>query len=259
MFLFYKGFFKIRCKFAIAISFRILNLKSRITNLKSEKVSYILNIETATKNCSVALAKEGKTIMCKEIAEEGYSHAERLHVFIEEIINEAGIGMKDLVAVAVSQGPGSYTGLRIGVSAAKGLCYALCIPLIAVDTLLVLASKVSETKGLIVPMIDARRMEVYSAVFSTVLEKKREVLAEIITENSFEDFTDTVYFVGDCNEKCKTVLTKENFIFLDGIKYPSANEMCALSFDKYKKSDTVDVAYFEPYYLKDFLITASKK
>lgn len=222
-------------------------------------MSYILNIETATKNCSVALAKDGKTLLCKEIAEEGYSHAERLHVFIEEIINEAGIQLKDLAAVAVSQGPGSYTGLRIGVSTAKGLCYALNIPLIAVDTLQALASKAKIAEGMIVPMIDARRMEVYSAVFSSGLEKKREILAEIIDENSFEDFTENLYFVGDCNEKCKTVLTKDNFIFLDEIKYPSANEMSALSFDKYKKSDTVDVAYFEPYYLKDFLITTAKK
>ena len=222
-------------------------------------MSYILNIETATKNCSVALAKDGKTILCKEIAEEGYSHAERLHVFIEEIISEAGIQLKDLAAIAVSKGPGSYTGLRIGVSAAKGLCYALDIPLIAVDTLRALASKVNAVDGLIVPMIDARRMEVYSAVFSASFEKKREVLAEVITENSFEDFTEKLYFVGDCNEKCKTVLTKDNFVFLDEIKYPSANEMSTLSFDKYKKNDTVDVAYFEPYYLKDFLITTSKK
>jgi len=222
-------------------------------------VSYILNIETATKNCSVALAKEGKTILCKEIAEEGYSHAERLHVFIEEIISESGIQMKDLDAVAVSQGPGSYTGLRIGVSAAKGLCYALGIPLIAVDTMLTLASQVKATDGVIVPMIDARRMEVYSAIFSASLEKKRDVLAEVITGNSFEDISEKVYFVGDCNEKCKAVLTKQNFVFLDEIKYPSANEMCALSFDKYKISDTVDVAYFEPHYLKDFLITSSKK
>nr|WP_315149594.1 tRNA (adenosine(37)-N6)-threonylcarbamoyltransferase complex dimerization subunit type 1 TsaB [uncultured Flavobacterium sp.] len=222
-------------------------------------MSYILNIETATKNCSVALAKDGKTVLCKEIAEEGYSHAERLHVFIEEIISEAGIQLKDLDAVAVSQGPGSYTGLRIGVSAAKGLCYALNIPLIAVDTLQALASKAKVADGLIVPMIDARRMEVYSAVFSAGLDKKREIMAEIIDENSFEDFTDKLYFVGDCNEKCKTVLTKDNFVFLDEIKYPSANEMSALSFDKYKKSDTVDVAYFEPYYLKDFLITTAKK
>ena len=150
-------------------------------------MEYILNIETATKNCSVALANEGKTILCKEIAEEGYSHAERLHVFIEEIIKEAGISLNDLSAIAVSQGPGSYTGLRIGVSAAKGLCFALGIPLIAVDTLQVLASQVNIDDGLIVPMIDARRMEVYSAIFSAKFDKKREILAEIIDENSFSD------------------------------------------------------------------------
>ncbi|MGZ9734363.1 tRNA (adenosine(37)-N6)-threonylcarbamoyltransferase complex dimerization subunit type 1 TsaB [Flavobacterium sp. GNP002] len=222
-------------------------------------MEYILNIETATKNCSVALAKNGKTIVCKEIAEEGYSHAERLHVFIEEIIKEAGIKLNDLSAIAVSQGPGSYTGLRIGVSAAKGLCYALDIPLIAVDTLQALASQVAISNGLIIPMIDARRMEVYSAVFTPNLERKREVLAEIITENSFENLQETLYFVGDCAEKCKSVLTKENYIFLDEIVYPSAKEMSAISFEKFKKSDTVDVAYFEPYYLKDFMITTPKK
>lgn len=222
-------------------------------------MSYILNIETATKNCSVALAKEGKTVLCKEIAEEGYSHAERLHVFIEEIIKEAGIRLQDLSAVAVSQGPGSYTGLRIGVSTAKGLCYALGIPLIAVDTLRVLASQVTVSSGLIIPMIDARRMEVYSAVFNQNLEKKREVCAEIITENSFEDLQETVYFVGDCAEKCKPVLTKKNYVFLEDTKYPSAKEMSVLSYQKFKISDTVDVAYFEPYYLKDFMITTSKK
>ena len=222
-------------------------------------MSYILNIETATKNCSVALAKEGKTILCKEIAEEGYSHAERLHVFIEEIIKEVGITFQDLIAIAVSQGPGSYTGLRIGVSAAKGLCYALDIPLIAVDTLQVLASQATVSSGLIIPMLDARRMEVYSAIFTPNYEKQRAVQAEIITENSFEELQETLYFVGDCAEKCKTVLTKENYIFLDEIKYPSAKEMSGLSFEKYKIVDTVDVAYFEPYYLKDFMTTVSKK
>ena len=222
-------------------------------------MSYILNIETATKNCSVTLAKDGKTVLCKEIAEEGYSHAERLHVFIEEIIKETGITFKDLSAIAVSQGPGSYTGLRIGVSAAKGLCFALGIPLIAVDTLQVLASQVKVSSGLIVPMLDARRMEVYSAIFTPNFENKRTVQAEIITENSFEELEEILYFVGDCAEKCKTVLTKENFVFLDNIKYPSANEMSYLSFEKHKKNDTVDVAYFEPYYLKDFMMTVSKK
>ena len=128
-------------------------------------MNYILNIETATKNCSVALAKEGKTIFCKEIAEEGYSHAERLHVFIEEIIKEAGISLNDLSAVAVSQGPGSYTGLRIGVSAAKGLCFALDIPLISIHTLKAMATAISIEEGVKIPLLDARRMEVYTAFY----------------------------------------------------------------------------------------------
>lgn len=222
-------------------------------------MDYILNIETSTKNCSVSIAKEGKTIICNEIAEEGYSHAERLHVFIETSLKEAGITYKDLSAIAVSQGPGSYTGLRIGVSAAKGLCFALDLPLIAVDTLQVLASQATISAGLIVPMIDARRMEVYSAIFTANLERLRDVQAEIISESSFENLHETLYFVGDGAEKCEAVLTKDNFVFLEEIKYPSANEMSALSFEKYKKSDTVDVAYFEPFYLKDFMTTTPKK
>lgn len=222
-------------------------------------MNYILNIETATKNCSISIAKDGETIVCNEIAEEGYSHAERLHVFIEESIAAAGISFKDLVAIAVSQGPGSYTGLRIGVSAAKGLCFALGIPLIAVDTLQSLAAQVTIENGLIVPMLDARRMEVYSAVFSSDLESQRNILAEVITEDSFQEYNQTLYFVGDCADKCKEVLTKSNFVFLEAIKYPSANQMSVLSYQKYLKEDFVDVAYFEPYYLKDFMITTSKK
>ncbi len=220
---------------------------------------YILNIETATKNCSVALAKEGQTILSKEIAEEGYSHAERLHVLIEQVIYESGIDFKDLNAIAVSQGPGSYTGLRIGVSAAKGLCYALNIPMIAVDTLQVLASQANVSEGFIIPMLDARRMEVYSAVFNFKLECQREIQAEVITENSFETFSEKVYFVGDCAEKCQSILQKSNFIFLKDIKHPSAKEMSSLSFSKFCNNDFVDVAYFEPYYLKDFMITTAKK
>ena len=222
-------------------------------------MSFILNIETATKNCSVAIAKNGETIICKEIAEEGYSHAEKLHVFIEEIIAETGISVHDLSAIAVSQGPGSYTGLRIGVSAAKGLCFALNIPLIAVDTLQTLASQAKVSDGKIIPMLDARRMEVYSAIFNADLEIERPILAEVIDENSFKDFTETLYFVGDCAEKCKSVLTKENFVFLEDVKYPSASAMSKISYNKFKISDIVDVAYFEPYYLKDFMITTPKK
>ena len=216
---------------------------------------YILNIETATKNCSVSLAKNGETILCKEIAEQGYSHAEKLHVFIEEIIKETGIGVNDLNGIAVSKGPGSYTGLRIGVSSAKGLCYALGIPLISVDTLQVLAKKVVIENGLIVPMLDARRMEVYTVIFDKRHCKIKEVQAEILTENSYADITNTIYFIGDCQEKCKTVLTATNFHFLPEIVFPSANEMSALSYEKFINNDFEDVAYFEPFYLKDFLIT----
>ncbi len=222
-------------------------------------MSYILNLETATKNCSVAIAKDGETILCKEMAEEGYSHAERLHVFIEECLQELQLTPKDLLAIAVSQGPGSYTGLRIGVSAAKGLCFALDIPLIAIDTLQVLASQLSISEGLIIPMIDARRMEVYSAIFNSKLYKIREVQAEIITETSFLESTETIHFVGDCSEKTKTVLTKQNFIFHNEIVYPSAKEMSFLSYKKFQEKNFEDVAYFEPYYLKDFMITVSKK
>ena len=171
----------------------------------------------------------------------------------DEIMKESGLAMTDLQAIAVSQGPGSYTGLRIGVSAAKGLSYALQIPLLAVDTLASLAQQVVAEDGLIVPMIDARRMEVYSAIFNSNKEKIREVQAQIITEESFADISETVYFIGDSNEKVKSVITKSNFVFLDNHIYPSANEMSGISYKKYKENDFVDVAYFEPYYLKDFM------
>jgi tRNA threonylcarbamoyladenosine biosynthesis protein TsaB len=222
-------------------------------------VTYILNLETATKNCSVSISQNGQTILCKEMAEAGYSHAEKLHVFIEDCIKESNISYKDLSAIAVSQGPGSYTGLRIGVSAAKGLCFALDLPLIAVDTLQVLASKLSISDGVIIPMIDARRMEVYSAIFNAKYEKVREVQAEILIENSFEQISESIHFVGDCAEKAKTVLTKSNFIFHEEIIYPSANEMSELSYKKFQENNFEDVAYFEPYYLKDFMATVSKK
>ncbi|PZO31295.1 MAG: tRNA (adenosine(37)-N6)-threonylcarbamoyltransferase complex dimerization subunit type 1 TsaB [Flavobacteriaceae bacterium] len=217
-------------------------------------MAYILNLETSTKNCSVALAQNGKTVLCKEIAEQGFSHAEKLHVFIEEILNGANVKVNQLEAIAVSKGPGSYTGLRIGVSAAKGLCYALQIPLISIDTMQVLAKK-AVVDGLIVPMIDARRMEVYSAIFDKNHNKIKEVEAEILTENSYQDFDQTIYFVGDCQEKCKTVLVKDNFKFLPEIVFPSANEMSQLSFEKFQNNDFEDVAYFEPFYLKDFMLT----
>ena len=216
---------------------------------------YILNIETATKNCSVALAKDGKTILCKEIAEEGYSHAERLHVFIDEIIKEVGITFQELSAIAVSQGPGSYTGLRIGVSSAKGFCYALNIPMIAIDTLQLLAKQIHIEEGIIIPMIDARRMEVFTAFYDKNHNQIRNTQAEIIDETSYQEISDKIHLVGDGTEKFKNTLTDDKFIFHSDVVFPSANEMSQLSFDKYKISDFVDVAYFEPYYLKDFVLS----
>ena len=220
---------------------------------------YILNIETSTKNCSVSIAQNGENIAIKEMANEGYSHAEFLHVFIEKLLKENGLKTKDLHAIAVSQGPGSYTGLRIGVSAAKGLCYAADIPLIAVETLTVLAHQVNVENGLIIPMIDARRMEVYSAIFNSKLEKTRGVEAQILDETTFSALNETIYILGDCQEKIKTVLSDKKFVFLEDNIFPSAKEMSALSFEKYKNNDFVDVAYFEPYYLKDFMVTKSTK
>jgi tRNA threonylcarbamoyladenosine biosynthesis protein TsaB len=215
---------------------------------------FILSIETATKNCSVSLSKNGKTISCKEIAEQNFSHAEKLHIFIEEILKENNITLQDLNAIAVSKGPGSYTGLRIGVSSVKGMCYALNIPMIAIDTLTLLAKQIIIEEGIIIPMIDARRMEVYTAFFDKEYAMQREVRADIIDENSYSEINTNVHLVGDGIVKFKEVLTNNKFIFHDTIIYPSANEMSNLAFEKYKKSDFVDVAYFEPYYLKDFVL-----
>jgi tRNA threonylcarbamoyladenosine biosynthesis protein TsaB len=218
-------------------------------------MSLILNLETATKNCSVTLAKDGKTIACKEIAAQNFSHAEKLHVFIEEILSENNIQFSDLNAIAVSQGPGSYTGLRIGVSSAKGLCYALNIPLIAVDTLQLLAKQITIENGIILPMIDARRMEVFSAFYNKNHIQIRSTQAEIIDESSYQEISGTIHLVGDGIEKFKNTLTDEKFIFHSDVVFPSAKEMSELSFDKFKKNDFVDVAYFEPFYLKDFVLS----
>lgn len=217
-------------------------------------MALLLNIETATRNCSVSLAKNGETLICKEIAEQNFSHAEKLHVFIEDICNEVGVSLKDLQGVAVSQGPGSYTGLRIGVSAAKGFCYALSVPLIAIDTLLVLAKKIQTSGGVIIPMIDARRMEAYTAVFDSNYEKVRATDAEIIDSDSYKNIDGPIHLIGDGAMKFQSVLTDAKFKFYPEIEFPSANEMSALSFNKYKNEDFVDVAYFEPFYLKDFVL-----
>ncbi|NQX85678.1 MAG: tRNA (adenosine(37)-N6)-threonylcarbamoyltransferase complex dimerization subunit type 1 TsaB [Flavobacteriaceae bacterium] len=222
-------------------------------------MSYILNIETATTNCSVSLSKEGETIILKEDYGNGYSHAERLHVYIEAVLKQANITMDDVDAVAVSKGPGSYTGLRIGVSAAKGLCFAADKPMISVATLEALAHQVNIDDGVIVPMIDARRMEVYSAILDSKYNMIRGVEAQVLETTSFETYLaqGKVHFIGNGVEKTKTLIQHPNAVFIEG-KLPSANEMSGLAFDKYKKDDIVDVAYFEPYYLKDFIAIKPK-
>ncbi|MAB47008.1 MAG: tRNA (adenosine(37)-N6)-threonylcarbamoyltransferase complex dimerization subunit type 1 TsaB [Flavobacteriaceae bacterium] len=222
-------------------------------------MALVLNIETATTNCSVSLSKDGETLVLKEDNSAGYSHAETLHVFIKDVFEAANINTLDIDAVAVSKGPGSYTGLRIGVSSAKGLCYALNKPLISVSTLESLSHQVKVEEGIIIPMLDARRMEVYSAIFNHNHELIREIKAEILTEDSYADLLkeNKVYFVGNGVAKTKQLINHPNAIFIDG-KLPSANEMSLLSELKYKKSDIEDVAYFEPYYLKDFVAIKKK-
>lgn len=224
-------------------------------------MAYILHIETATKNCSVALSFEGRLIACQELATDGYAHAEKLHVFIDTLLQQANVQFAQLNAIAVSKGPGSYTGLRIGNSAAKGLCFALHIPLIAIDTLAVLAAQAQSVvkEGYIVPMLDARRMEVYSAVYTPQCDLYQAVQAEILDEQSYGTFTDPLYFVGDCQDKLKTVLTQPNFNFIPEVVYPSAKDMLVLSYAKYLNKEFEDLAYYEPFYLKDFLVTVSKK
>jgi tRNA threonylcarbamoyladenosine biosynthesis protein TsaB len=220
-------------------------------------VAYILQIETSTTNCSVAISKSGETIALKEIS-NGYSHAENLHAFIKEILVENKLEYSNLDAIAVSKGPGSYTGLRIGVSTAKGLCFSLDIPLIAIETLEVLTHQVNVDEGFIVPMIDARRMEAYTKVFGANFNEVRAIEAQILDNESFSVFLEQgkVVFVGNKTEKTQEVIQHENATFIDSL--PSAKEMSSLAYAKHKKNDIEDVAYFEPYYLKDFLVTPAK-
>lgn len=222
-------------------------------------MAYILSLETATINCSVSLSKEGKTIALKEDARNGYSHAEKLHLFIDDVLKEAHINRSNIDAIAVSKGPGSYTGLRIGVSAAKGLAFALEKPLISIPTLDVLAHQISNNDGAIVSMLDARRMEVYSAIYNSNHFQIRETQAQILDETSFAELlkTNKVYFIGNGVEKTKTIIQHKNAVFIED-KLPSANEMSGLAFTKYSKASFEDVAYFEPYYLKDFVALKPK-
>ena len=229
-------------------------------SLQEKDLSFILHIETSTKNCSVSIAKSGELISLKEINNGAYSHSEMLHPLIKEALLESKLTIKEIEAIAVGKGPGSYTGLRIGVSAAKGLCFANDIPLISINSLEILAHTTSIDKGYIIPMIDARRMEVYSAIYDESYALIRETKADIIDEHSFYDELQnhTVYFLGDGAEKCKETIVHKNAVFIKNA-FPSAKEMTQLSYDKYKENKTEDIAYFEPFYLKNFVATQEKK
>lgn len=225
-------------------------------------MSLILQIETATTACSVALTLNGETLAVKELNQRNV-HAEVITVFIEEIFAAAGKTYRDADAIAVSSGPGSYTGLRIGVSTAKGLCYAMDKPLIAVETLQAMAdgmaAKLNGEDLLLCPMIDARRMEVYTAVFDGKGNRIKPTSAEIIDENSFADILKDhkVLFFGDGAAKCQEVLGKsENALFDTGF-INSATYLTHGAIQAFNKQQFEDVAYFEPFYLKDFI--AGKK
>lgn len=218
----------------------------------------ILCLETATTNCSVALSVNGSVLAFKEDnpnnkSTKGFSHAEKLHIYIEEVLKESNIHKEQLDAIAVSKGPGSYTGLRIGVSAAKGLCFALDLPLISINTLRSLMLKVTSKSIYIIPMLDARRMEVYSAIFSEGKEI-RKTEAQILTEDSFSDYLEKgkCVFIGDGAEKFSGICKHPNADFVTNA-LPSAKEMAKLSEEKFNRNDFKSVAYFEPYYLKDFV------
>lgn len=221
----------------------------------------ILAIETATGVCSVALLRDGQVIGLLESGEHN-AHSRILHVLIDRLLWECGTTLSDLKAVAVSKGPGSYTGLRIGVSAAKGFCYAKDIPLIGINTLECMAAGMKKSvlqmelpaNYLLVPMIDARRMEVYSAVFNPMGLSVRETEAEVITADSFADLrkTNTLILAGDGADKCRNLLTGDGIIYLDNFT-ASARFMLEPAMKAFNEQRFENVAYFEPFYLKDFI------
>jgi tRNA threonylcarbamoyladenosine biosynthesis protein TsaB len=235
---------------------------------------YILCIETATEICSVALITPKEEVVLVENS-QGNMHASQLTILIEEATRKAGITLQQLDAIAVSKGPGSYTGLRVGVSTVKGLCYALDKPLLAIPTLQSLAlmgiaawnekdhlsqNSAIQPSPLFVPMLDARRMEVYCAGFDLEGNEKTSTEAKIIDNRSFAEELEEgpVYFMGNGVSKCKAVLTHPNAFFIDDI-HCSARGMENLAYKAFKEKQFEDAAYFEPFYLKDFVATTPKK
>ena len=218
----------------------------------------ILCLETATPSCSVALVHNGEVLACEEDL-KGQNHSEKITLFISSVMKKANISYDQLDAVAVSMGPGSYTGLRIGVSTAKGICYAVSKPLIAVETLHSMAyglvETFPETSPLRIPMIDARRMEVYAAIFDENVNKIKDTEAVIIDENSFADLKKDhhLYLFGDGADKCADLFANDDKITVIKDFCCSARYMNTIAQQKFNNSEFVDVAYFEPFYLKDFV------
>lgn len=215
----------------------------------------ILSLETSTTVCSVALHENEKLIASAEVHRE-YSHGSKLAILIADVMKSAGTELEEIHAIAVSSGPGSYTGLRIGTSTAKGLCYALSLPLIAIGSLELLAAQVNKsnvTNAWLCPMIDARRMEVYCLVMDANGNLIQPVEARIIDEKSFDEHLDKtpVIFFGDGAQKCQAVLNHKNAFFISGIS-PSAGQLGGMAFEKYQRKEMEDVIHFEPFYLKEF-------
>ncbi len=221
-------------------------------------MTLILHLETATKSCSVALSRDGKILSLKESLTEEFSHGENLTLYIQNVLNEAGIKIDQLHAVSIASGPGSYTGLRIGVSTAKGICYALKIPLIAIDALTSLAiiAREKHPNSNLCAMIDARRMEVYCSIYDGKMETLLPISAEIIDEESFNLFEPFIFF-GDGALKAAEIWKGRNCIY-DATIFSSATGQIQKAYEKFQNNEFEEVAYFEPYYLKDFVSTAKK-
>lgn len=216
-------------------------------------MSLILNIETSTKACSVALSDNGALVSSDFRMFEHYAHAETLNPMIQSVMKQAGKNWKELKAVAVSSGPGSYTGLRIGISSAKGFCYGLEIPLLAISSLEIMAAAVQQKEGTLVPMMDARRMEVYCAAFDQNHQRLENDKAIIVDEHFSKRFQgEKIFYFGDGMEKCKSVLETDYRSFFINSIHPDARNMIQISLEKFKNSQFENLAYFEPEYLKEF-------
>ncbi len=223
-------------------------------------MSYILHIDSTTKVCSIALSKDDRLIQLVELDSDGLAHSEKLHLFIEECLEKVNIKPSDLDAISVSKGPGSYTGLRIGVSAAKGLCYGLNIPLIAIDTLTAMADSVVhnvQKDAVLIPMIDARRIEVFCSIHHQGKEIKT-VHSRVLNEEPFDELdSENVYYFGDGAEKAQDYLNP-SWIYLPEPK-TSAKNLIPIAWQKFTKKDFENAAYFEPSYHKDFQAGKPKK